>query len=103
MIWSAASVVVGDLPSSAHKLKLRALGASIGVPLGLLIGHGLPASRAGYSFAVFGAMLTLVAFDRYVIGFGGRCFFIALAATFAGGANGAAGNRVINVIAGAFL
>ena len=73
--WSAASVVVGDLASSTHKLKLRALGAFVGVPLGLLTGHWLPASRDGYSFALLGATLTLVAFDRYVVGFGARCLF----------------------------
>jgi uncharacterized membrane protein YccC len=87
MIWSAASVVVGDLATSTHKLKLRALGAVVGVPLGLLTGHWLPASRDGYSFALLGATLTLVAFDRYVVGFGAR-FFLAIAAAFTGGAGG---------------
>jgi Fusaric acid resistance protein-like len=103
MIWSAASVVVGDIATSAQKLKMRALGACVGVPLGLWVGHGVPASRAGYSFAVLGATLTLVAFHRYAIGFGARCFFIALAAAFAGGANGVAEERVINVVCGGML
>jgi uncharacterized membrane protein YccC len=103
MIWSAASVVVGDLASSTHKLKLRALGAFVGVPLGLLTGHWLPASRDGYSFALLGATLTLVAFNRYVIGFGARCFFIAIAAAFTGGASGIAEERVTNVLIGGVL
>jgi hypothetical protein len=103
MIWSAASVVVGDVATSTNKLKLRALGAFVGVPLGLLMGHCLPASRAGYSFAVLGATLTLVAFNRYGVGFGARCFFIALAATFTGGASGVAEERVINVLIGGVL
>ena len=103
MIWSAASVVVGDLASSTHKLKLRALGAIVGVPLGLLTGHWLPASRDGYSFALLGATLTLVAFDRYVVGFGARCFFIAIAAAFTGGAGGIAKERVVNVLIGGVL
>jgi hypothetical protein len=67
------------------------------------MGHGLPASRAGYSFAVLGATLTLVAFNRYVIGFSARCFFIALAAAFTGGASGIAEERVINVVIGGVL
>ena len=43
---------------------------------------------------------TLIAFSRYTLAFGARCFFIALAASFAGGASGIAEERVINVITG---
>jgi uncharacterized membrane protein YccC len=100
VIWSAASVVVGDLSASTGKLKQRAMGAFVGVPLGLLIGYLLPQNRIGYSLAVLGATLTLLSFSRYVIGFGTRCFFIALAAAFAGGASGIAEERVANVIIG---
>ncbi|GLS20051.1 FUSC family protein [Labrys miyagiensis] len=100
VIWSAASVVVGDITASTGKLKLRAIGAIVGVPLGLLVGLALPASRVGYSFAVLATTLTLIAFSRYVVGFGSRCFFIALAAAFAGGASGIAEERVANVLIG---
>lgn len=100
VIWSAASVVVGDLSASSGKLKLRAIGAFVGVPLGLLVAMALPESRIGYSFAVLAATLTLIAFSRYVVGFGTRCFFIALAAGFTGGASGIAEERVANVIIG---
>ncbi|MFG1184483.1 FUSC family protein [Xanthobacter aminoxidans] len=100
LIWSAASVVVGDLSASTGKLKLRAMGALVGAPLGLLIGLVLPVSDVGYSFCVLGAMLTLIAFSRYVIGFGARCFFIALAAAFAGTGSGIATERVENVLIG---
>src|SRR5262249_17287857 len=100
VIWSAASVVVGDLSASTGKLKLRAIGAFVGVPLGLLAGISLPQSRIGYSLAVLAATLTLISFSRYVVGFGLGCFFIALAAGFAGGASGVAEERVANVIIG---
>jgi len=100
VIWSAASVVVGDLTAVTGKLKLRAIGALIGAPLGLLLRVELPQSRVGYSFAVLGATLTLIAFSRYAVGFGTRCFFIALAASFAGGASGIAEERVANVVIG---
>lgn len=100
LIWSAASVVVGDLATSTNKLKLRMIGASVGVPLGFLTGLCLPASRIGYSLAVMGALFTLVAFNRYVVGFGARCFFIALAAMLAGSGSGIPEERVINVFVG---
>ncbi|TPQ41898.1 FUSC family protein [Bradyrhizobium guangdongense] len=100
VIWSAASVVVGDLSASTGKLKLRAIGALAGVPLGLLVGITLPPSRMGYSLAVLGATLTLIAFSRYAVGFGLRCFLIALAAAFVGGASGIAEERVANVLMG---
>jgi Fusaric acid resistance protein-like len=100
LIWSAASVVVGDLATSTNKLKLRIIGASVGVPLGFLTGLCLPASRFGYSLAAIGALLTLVAFNRYVVGFGARCFFIALAAILAGSGSGIPEERVTNIFVG---
>ena len=100
VIWSAASVVVGDLSASAGKLKLRAIGALVGAPLGLLVGLALPESRIGYCLAVLATVLTLVAFDRYVVSFAARCFFIALAAAFCGGDSAIAEERVANVLVG---
>lgn len=100
LIWSAASVVVGDLSATTGKLKRRAAGALVGAPLGFLTGLALPVSEVGYSFCVLAAMLTLIAFPRYVVGFGARCFFIALAASFAGAGSGIATERVENVLLG---
>jgi hypothetical protein len=100
VMWSAASVVVGDLSASTDKLKQRAIGAFIGVPLGFLAGLALPQNRVGYALAVLAATLTLMSFSRYIVGFSLRCFFIALAASFAGGASGIAEERVANVIIG---
>jgi len=100
VMWSAASVVVGDLSASTDKLKQRAIGAFVGVPLGFLAGLALTQNRVGYALAVLAATLTLISFSRYIVGFGLRCFFIALAASFAGGASGIAEERVANVIIG---
>ncbi|WP_035666273.1 FUSC family protein [Bradyrhizobium huanghuaihaiense] len=100
VMWSAASVVVGDLAASTGKLKQRAIGALVGVPLGFLAGMALPQSRVGYAVAVLAATLTLISFSRYIVGFGLRCFFIALAASFAGGASGIAEERIVNVLIG---
>ena len=38
--------------------------------------------------------------NRQVVGFGLRCFFIALAASFGGGASGIAEERIANVLIG---
>lgn len=100
VMWSAASVVVGDLTASTGKLKQRAIGAFVGVPLGFLAGLAVPQSRVGYAIAVLAATLTLISFSRYIVGFGLRCFFIALAASFAGGASGIAEERIVNVLIG---
>ncbi|MDN3276188.1 FUSC family protein [Frankia sp. RB7] len=100
VMWSAASVVVGDLSASTDKLKQRAIGAFVGVPLGFLTGLALPQNRVGYALAILAATLTLISFSRYIVGFGLRCFFIALAASFAGGASGIAEERITNVIIG---
>ncbi|MCK1386685.1 FUSC family protein [Bradyrhizobium sp. 21] len=100
VMWSAASVVVGDLAASTGKLKQRAIGAFVGVPLGFLTGLLLPPSRIGYAVAILAATLTLISFSRYIVGFGLRCFFIALAASFAGGASGIAEQRIVNVLIG---
>ncbi|UWU90872.1 FUSC family protein [Bradyrhizobium sp. CB1015] len=100
VMWSAASVVVGDLAASTGKLKQRAIGAFVGVPLGFVAGLALPQSRIGYAVAVLAATLTLISFSRYVVGFGLRCYFIALAASFAGGASGIAEERIVNVLIG---
>jgi uncharacterized membrane protein YccC len=100
VMWSAASVVVGDLAASTGKLKQRAIGAFVGVPFGFLAGLALPPSRVGYALAVLAATLTLISFSRYTLGFGLRCFFIALAASFAGGASGIAEERIVNVLIG---
>ena len=100
VMWSAASVVVGDLSASTDKLKQRAIGAFVGAPLGFLAGLALTQNRIGYALAVLAATLTLISFSRYIVGFGLRCFFIALAASFAGGASGIAEERVANVVIG---
>jgi hypothetical protein len=100
VMWSAASVVVGDLAASTGKLKQRAIGAFVGVPLGFLTGLLLPPSRIGYAAAILAATLTLISFSRYIIGFGLRCFFIALAASFAGSASGISEERIVNVLIG---
>ncbi|WP_354201289.1 hypothetical protein [Bradyrhizobium sp. JR4.1] len=48
-MWSAASVVVGDLAASTGKLKQRAIGAVAGAPLGFLGRKAGSAMRSRFS------------------------------------------------------
>lgn len=79
VVWSVVSVVTGDSVSARRKLKLRALGGLVGVPLGLLAGFVVPHVAVGESLLAVAGVLTLVGFRQYLTEFGLRCFFIALA------------------------
>jgi len=102
-IWSAASVVTGDVASSRVKLRDRLAGAALGVPAGIALGFVVPHDPLVFALASFGAMLTLVSFRRYAVAFGLRCMLIALALLVASGSPGIAAERAVNVaIGGAF-
>lgn len=103
VIWSAASVVTGEVSTARTKLRDRSLGAVIGVPLGLLGGALLPHNAFSYGLASLATMLTLVAFRRYIWGFGTRCACIATTLTIAGQAPSIAAERVVNVMLGGFI
>jgi hypothetical protein len=100
VIWSAASVITGDLISSRQKFQHRLIGAFFGIALGFFATQFYPATETFYSLATIGIMLTLVAFKSYPQGFAARCFFITLAAFAASQAPEIAVERVENVIAG---
>lgn len=103
LIWSAASVVTGDAGSAGVKLRERALGAIAGVPVGIGIGPFVPHNLTSYGLASLAAMLTLVGIRRYVVGFGLRCAFSALAIVIAGHAAPIAAERLINVLLGGII
>ena len=100
VIWSAASVVVGDFRSSRRKLYDRCLGALVGVPIGTVVGLLLPQSGSIRTTAGLGAVLTLLAFRHYIVGFATRCALIALILVDAAHSTLAAIERVQNVIMG---
>jgi hypothetical protein len=103
VIWSAASVVTGNYASTGIKLLKRGTGALIGVPLGILFGQLLPHDLFAYDLTVLAATLTLVAFNRYIVGFASRCMFIAMAFIAAGESVSVAAERVVNVIIGGLI
>jgi len=103
LIWSAASVVTGEAATARNKLRDRSLGAVVGVPVGLFIGAFLPHTPFSYGLASLATMLTLVAFRRYIFGFGARCACIAMTLTIAGQSASIATERVFNVVIGGLI
>ncbi len=100
MVWSAACVVTGDLPTALAKWKDRALGAVTGVPLGMLAAMLMPHSALLAPMLTIAIALTLVSFHHYAVGFGVRCALQAIAIIVAGHVTLAADVRTINVIVG---
>ncbi|HHK8216329.1 TPA: FUSC family protein [Serratia marcescens] len=100
VIWSAVSVITGDMATTRNKLRQRASGALMGVPAGILLGYLIPHSDMGYELLTVATMLTLVSFHRYALGFGVRCACIACALIIAGKAPEIAAERAFNVLLG---
>lgn len=103
VIWSAASVVTGEVGTEYKKLYNRIIGALIGVPSGIIIGWWLPHTPLVYDIGIIAGLLTLIAFRRYIVGFIARCFFIALTLTVGGNSIVIAGERIFNVILGGLI
>ncbi|MGP2704828.1 FUSC family protein, partial [Serratia marcescens] len=100
VIWSAVSVITGDMATTRNKLRQRASGALMGVPAGILLGYLIPHSDMGYELLTVATMLTLVSFHRCALGFGVRCACIACALIIAGKAPEIAAERAFNVLLG---
>jgi|GEM_PF-556742 hypothetical protein len=99
VIWSAASVVTGDVAGARRKLRDRAAGALLGVPIGLVLALAAPHELWVLRLAGLGGLLSLTVFRLYPVGFGVRCALVAFALSIAGELNGAA-ERVENVLVG---
>ena len=70
LVWSAASVVTGDVAAARAKWKDRMIGAIVGVPAGMLVGIFMPHAPVFFDVLTAAIVLTLVAFNRYVVAFG---------------------------------
>lgn len=100
VIWSAVSVVTGDATTARKKLCQRGVGALVGVPVGVLLGYIIPHGVLAYEFLTVAAMLTLVSFSHYTLGFGARCACIASALMVLGKTPEIAAERAFNVLLG---
>lgn len=100
MIWSAATVVTGEVAGSRNKLYQRCLGALFGVPIGFGMGLLVPVSPLLHSICLIISLLTLVALRNYVFSFGARCMFIALAAALIGEGSSVSVARAADVVIG---
>lgn len=100
VVWSAASVVTGNIMTVPRKFRDRATGAVIGVPLGILAGLALPHDHIVFGFAVVIGVLTLAAIKTYVLAFGIRCAMAAVAILAINESTVIASERLLNVVAG---
>lgn len=103
MIWSAASVITGDLTSGRQKLRDRLIGALVGVLAGMGAGVLMPHRAFAYDLASLVAVLTLVAMRPYGLAFGLRCASVSLALMLAGQSLGMAAERASHVILGGLI
>ena len=103
VIWSAASVVTGNLATSSTKVRDRVVGVLAGVPAGVAISYVLPHNTLAYSLAVLGVMLTLVTFQTYVIAFAIRCGLVTLAVLLSGSTKAVDWERLANVLLGSLI
>ncbi|SFT82405.1 hypothetical protein SAMN05192563_1004190 [Paraburkholderia aspalathi] len=103
LVWSAASVVTGDVATACAKWKDRMMGAMVGVPAGMLVGIFMPHAPLLSDVLTAALALTLVAFNQYVIAFGTRCALHAVAIIVAGHALFSTDDRAINVGIGSMI
>ena len=103
LIWSAASVVTGDVSTAIAKWKDRMVGAIVGVTTGMAVGIFLPHVPLLFDVLTAAIALTLVAFNRYVVAFGARCALHAIAIIVAGHTVLSADARAIDVVIGSMI
>ncbi len=102
VVWSAASVVTGDAAGARRKMGDRLAGVLTGAPIGIICALLTPEAPLLLGPAEIGAVLTLMAFRIYRLGFGARCACIAFSLTVAGQPDGAA-DRIANVVLGGVI
>jgi hypothetical protein len=104
VIWGAASIVTGAVDSARVKLQNRAFGVVAGVPIGIVLGlYVVPHSELFVTLATLAGFLTLVAFQRYVVGYFFRCLFVALAIMLANQSAVVALERLTHVLLGGVI
>lgn len=103
LIWSAASVITGEANTVGRKLQDRAVGAILGVPLGIALGMWTPHTVYYLDIGALCTLVTLVAFRQYVLGFGARCACVAFVITLMGEDTFIASERILNVLSGGVI
>ena len=84
VVWSSASIVLASFDKTKQKLEERVVGASIGLPMGMIFLWLFPSYHHLYFLAPAFILMTLISFKYYPVAFGLRCFFVALAAGIVG-------------------
>ncbi|WP_215779213.1 FUSC family protein [Paludibacterium sp. B53371] len=103
-IWSAASVITGELHSTSKKIRDRVFGALVGVPSGIVLGLFIvPHSSFWINLAGLLTLVTIVAFREYRPAFAARCAGHSLIITLFGGSLLLESSRLLNVVAGGVI
>jgi uncharacterized membrane protein YccC len=103
VIWSAASVALGDPAGAWDKAKTRGRGVLIGVPLGLAVGWLLPADRYTYSVPALLIALSLVAVPNYALSITMRAALVAAGGLVASHSLEIGLDRVRNLLTGGLI
>lgn len=103
LIWSAASVAVGEWSAYRHKFSQRVTGALLGVPIGIALGMFMPPSPLLFHGLALAILLSLVAFPRYLLAFAVRSGLTALTLTLSSGTMGMATERIVDVLLGGVM
>jgi hypothetical protein len=103
VIWSAASVALGDPAGSWDKARVRGRAVLIGVPLGLLAGWPLPSDRFTYSVLAILIALSLIAVPNYALSVAMRAALVAAAGRAASNGIEIGMDRVCNLLLGGLI
>ncbi|AIL65416.1 hypothetical protein NOVO_05220 [Rickettsiales bacterium Ac37b] len=103
LIWSASSVIAGEIILAKRKFQERFIGCLLGVPVGVILAMCTTHSEFLLNLAALFVIITLVAFKQYIVGFGMRCAGVAFIIILSGGGLSGATIRIVNVLLGGLI
>lgn len=103
LIWSAVSVITGEMKTSHRKYQSRAIGVAAGGLAGMLIGTVLPHNAFLVETGAIVIVLSLVSFKNYTLEYFIRCTSVAFVVTLLDEQTSLIFTRAFNVLIGGLL
>ncbi|KTS73511.1 FUSC family protein [Pantoea stewartii] len=100
LIWSAVSVITGEIKNSHRKYQSRAIGVAAGGLAGMLIGTALPHNAFLIETGAIVTVLSLVSFKNYTLEYFIRCTSVAFVVTLLDEQTSLIFTRAFNVLVG---